>query len=204
MKRYDVVLCFAVANLLVAGCVHQRGAAPAASVPVVKPVVTNSPASLPPSPAPPKSVSVPVSAMSNPPPVVQAATPKPAPQPSAPNQSLSTMVVFDADLKEATVKTGVPDAHFTFCLTNVASADITIGGVSTSCGCTVAKLPASPWKLAPGEGGEIHVTMNVAGKSGTVSKTVTVNSDKGSKILTVKTTILPAPAATPAGEHEHN
>lgn len=131
-------------------------------------------------------------------------TQKPVTQPAAPGQSFKDMVVFDADSKEATVKTGVAEAHFKFSLTNVSSEEVIINGVTTSCGCTVAKLPASPWKLSPGEGGEISVTMNLAGKSGSVFKTVTVNSDKGSKVLTVKTAILPVPATPAMGERERN
>ena len=47
---------------------------------------------------------------------------------------------------------------------------------------------------APGVSGAIPVTMNLAGKSGIVFKTVTVNTDKGLKTLTVKVTFEPPPA----------
>ncbi len=60
----------------------------------------------------------------------------------------------------------------------------------------MAKLPEQPWKLAPGTNGQISATMNLAGKSGTSVKTLTVNSDKGPKLLFVQATILP-PSATP-------
>lgn len=118
------------------------------------------------------------------------------PPPSVP--VLDSLIAWDAERKEVTVPSGTPQAQFTFNLTNISKETITISGVATSCGCTVAQLPQTPWPLAPGASGQISATMNLAGKSGTVPKTLTVNSDKGSKALIVQTTILP-PAATPAG-----
>jgi len=57
-------------------------------------------------------------------------------------------------------------------------------------------LPPLPWKLAAGSNGVIHVTMNLAGKGGTIIKTVTVVTDKGTKHLLVRTTIEPLPTST--------
>jgi len=88
-------------------------------------------------------------------------------------------------------------APFTFHFTNVSSGEISIHGVGTSCGCTVAQLPPLPWKLPPGTNGLIPVTMNLAGKSGVVIKTVTVNTDKGFKMLMLKVTIPPPPVVAP-------
>lgn len=104
------------------------------------------------------------------------------------------VLAWDSELKEATVKTGEPVAQYLFNFTNVSPADLTINYVQTSCGCTVAQLPALPWKIASGTNGQIPVTMSLAGKGGVIFKTITVNTDKGWKMLTVKTTILPPPA----------
>jgi mono/diheme cytochrome c family protein len=111
------------------------------------------------------------------------------------SQSLDHILAWDADTKDQTVTNGTPEAHFTFNLTNVSPETVTINNVFTSCGCTVAKLPEQPWKLAPGTNGQIHVTMNLANKFGTVRKRITVNSDKGVKYLDVLTKILPPPAS---------
>jgi type II secretory pathway component GspD/PulD (secretin) len=119
----------------------------------------------------------------------------PATQPSAVATTISPLdgvLAFDKELKEATVNSGEAEAKFKFSLTNVSSFDVTITNILTSCGCTIAKMPTSPWLLAHGATGEIPVTMNVAGKSGVLTKTVSVNSDKGTKVLTVKATIRPA------------
>jgi len=126
-----------------------------------------------------------------PPAVAEASTP-----------SIDAVLAFDATVKDVTVSNGTPEAHFTFALTNISKEAVTISGVTTSCGCTVAKLPEQPWKIEPGASGEIHATMNLAGKSGTVAKSLTVNSDKGQKGLIVRTTIQTAPtaAATPPAQ----
>jgi hypothetical protein len=121
---------------------------------------------------------------------------------ATPAPSIDTVLAFDATIKDVTVSNGTPEAQFSFALTNISKEAVTISGVTTSCGCTVAKLPEQPWKLEPGAHGEIHATMNLAGKSGTVAKSLTVNSDKGQKGLIVRTTIQAAPtaAATPGAQ----
>ena len=98
-------------------------------------------------------------------------------------------LVADADVKEYTAKPGETNAQFTFTLTNTSPADVTVNEVHTSCGCTVAQLPSQPWTLAPGTNGQIHVTVDLRGKRGQVTKLVYVNGTTGSKTLTVKVNI---------------
>jgi mono/diheme cytochrome c family protein len=93
---------------------------------------------------------------------------------------------FDAKEKTVEVKVGENEAKFRFAVTNISKEEVTVLMVHTSCGCTAAQLPASPWVLQPGEGGEVAATMNLAGKFGTVTKTVTVVSTAGSTPLLVK------------------
>jgi mono/diheme cytochrome c family protein len=61
----------------------------------------------------------------------------------------------------------------------------------------VAKLPSQPWKLSPNSNGQISATMQLAGvpPGGSKTKTLTVNSDKGSKLLIVRANVQ---AAAPA------
>jgi mono/diheme cytochrome c family protein len=87
---------------------------------------------------------------------------------------------------------------FTFWLTNVSSEVVSINAVRTSCGCTVAQLPEQPWRLSPGSNGPINVTMNLAGKFGTIEKGVTVDSTTGFKTLIVRAVIPQQPNAQPA------
>lgn len=140
---------------------------PVAAAPSVVPVVP-SPAAIP---------------VVQPAPVVAAA---PATDPNA--------ITWDAETKELQATAGQTTANFTFWLTNVSSSDVFVNSVRTSCGCTVAKLPAQPWRIGAGSNGPIEVTMNLAGKSGMIAKGVTVDTSSGVKQLTVKTLI---PGATP-------
>jgi cytochrome c5 len=83
------------------------------------------------------------------------------------------------------------EAHFTFNLTNISNGKVAIMNVHPSCGCTTAQLPPMPWVLEPGTNGQINLTVNLAGKSGTLFKTVSITSDKGSKTLTLQIKISP-------------
>ena len=109
----------------------------------------------------------------------------------------------DADLKEYTAKPGETNAPFTFTLTNISSADVTVNEVHTSCGCTVAKLPSQPWILAPGTNGQIHVSVDLRGKRGQVTKLVYVTGATGSKTLTVRVNI-PEAEPGPVADRDKN
>jgi hypothetical protein len=119
---------------------------------------------------------------------------QPAQQPATPTQPASYLA-YDSESKEYTSKIGDTNAHFTFWITNVSKEVVAINSVRTSCGCTVAQLPETPWKLAPGTNGPIEVSVNLLGKSGTIVKSVTIDSTAGGKSLLVKVNI-PAPANT--------
>jgi len=116
------------------------------------------------------------------PPPLQA--PVPAPEP----------LVWDSLQKELTVKPGETMANFVFTVTNTSDSEVVINHVQTSCGCTVAKIPSQPWRLAPHTSGEMGISVNLAGKSGTIFKTVTVfSTNPATKLLVVKV-IIPEPA----------
>jgi mono/diheme cytochrome c family protein len=156
------------------------------------------PSNLSPAPAP----SVPVAAIPTraevSPSVVPVPTPIPVVQPAPitppPPATDPNAIKWDAEAKEIQASPGQTTANFTFWLTNVSSADVFVNSVRTSCGCTVAKLPAQPWRIGGGSNGPIEVTMNLAGKSGMIAKGVTVDTSSGIKQLTVKTMI---PGAAP-------
>lgn len=75
--------------------------------------------------------------------------------------------------------------------TNAIPFPVVISQVHPSCGCTTAQLPPLPWTIAPATNGQIGVTVNLAGKFGTVVKTVHVATSEGSKDLIVQINILP-------------
>jgi hypothetical protein len=149
---------------------------------------------LPPQPAHPAGVTLKPAPLGPPAPLAvptAIASPTPIPvsyqpaQPTLPPNSIA----WDAESKEADAKEGEVAVKFAFWLTNVCSSDVLINSVRTSCGCTVAKLPAQPWRLPPGTNGPIEVTMHISGKSGSIAKAVTVDSNAGIKNLLVKVNI---------------
>jgi cytochrome c553 len=93
---------------------------------------------------------------------------------------------WDSTEKEIHAKEGELDLDFSFAVTNVSTADVTINWVRPSCGCTVAKLPPTPWTLKPGEGGTIDLRLDLRGKFGTLSKYVSVDTSHGQKLLMIK------------------
>lgn len=115
----------------------------------------------------------------------------PAPAPSTPNA-----LVWDADQKEVSTIAGQATASFTFYVTNVSASEAIINSVRTSCGCTTAKLPPMPWHLPAGTNAPLEVNLSLAGKFGTVIKTVTVDSTAGTKTLLVKANIPTPPPQT--------
>ncbi len=120
---------------------------------------------------------------------------------SVPPPAAESSLQFDAIAKEYTAKPGEQSAALRFTVKNISAATVTINQVSTSCGCTVAKLPSSPWPLAPGTSGEIEVTVDLRGKSGVLVKTVTIETPAWSKNLTVKITL---PGLAGAADREAN
>lgn len=106
------------------------------------------------------------------------------------------VLAWDDLTKSTDATNGQTQAHFTFNLTNISTGMVAIVSVKPSCGCTTAQLPPLPWILTPGTNGQIKVTVNLAGKYGMLYKTVNVATDKGSKLLSLRINILPAPVPT--------
>ena len=125
--------------------------------------------------------------LAQPPPVLQPgvlpATPPP-PQPAA-------YLAWDAERKEYKAELTDTNAHFTFWLTNVSKETVLVNSVRTSCGCTAAQLPTTPWSLAPGSNGPIKVTMDLRGKRGAVTKSVMVDTTAGGMKNLLVTSIIP-------------
>ncbi|HZM05238.1 MAG TPA: DUF1573 domain-containing protein [Candidatus Saccharimonadales bacterium] len=118
------------------------------------------------------------------------------PAPAAAVPSGTGTLVFDADLKQYDAKPGEMTAPFLFSLTNVGTTELVIEKVKPSCGCTTAKLPPVPWHIPPGGTGEVEANVNLAGKMGLISKTLTFTTSAGTHILTLKVKIPPAVAGS--------
>jgi cytochrome c553 len=101
------------------------------------------------------------------------------------------VLVWDDLSKAVDAPANQAAAHFTFNFTNITSGNVVILNVHPSCGCTTAQLPPVPWTLPPGTNGQLALSVDLRGKSGTLFKTVVVSTDKGSKTLMLRINILP-------------
>ena len=112
-----------------------------------------------------------------------------APPDAATAQAVPEALKFDAESKQYLAKTGDTSAAFDFIATNVSKDAVSIHTLKTSCGCTVAQLPSTPYKLQPGSNVALNVSMSLVGKYGLITKSVTVESSAGSKTLLVSANI---------------
>jgi hypothetical protein len=103
------------------------------------------------------------------------------------NLSASGRLKWDAETKELQAKAGDEDLKIFFSVTNVSDSDVAIDRVQTSCGCTIATMPDQPWILKPKDDGKMQVAVDLRGKVGTLTKTITVYFHDGdSNTLTVR------------------
>ena len=101
------------------------------------------------------------------------------------------VIAWDDTTKAMDATNGLEFARFTFNFTNVTAGNLVVLSVHPSCGCTTAELPPVPWTLQAGESGQIKLSVNLANKSGTLFKTTTVATDKGTKTLNLRINMLP-------------
>ena len=93
-------------------------------------------------------------------------------------------------------------ARFTFTFTNISGSKVYVLNVHPSCGCTTAELPPVPWLIQPGASGTIGFIVNLAGKSGTLYKPVSLATEKGKIDLLLRINIQPPPPPPPMSEAE--
>ncbi|MFN3753647.1 DUF1573 domain-containing protein [Flavobacterium sp.] len=99
------------------------------------------------------------------------------------------VMTFDNEVHDfGTIQQG-DKPSYVFEFKNTGEADLIITSAKGSCGCTVPEYPKTPIK--PGESGNIKVSFNSAGKTGSTAKTVSImcNTAEGNKILTIKANI---------------
>jgi mono/diheme cytochrome c family protein len=120
------------------------------------------------------------------------------------NQPLKNgILAWDAEQKTLEVTNGQEFAHFAFSFTNVSGSPVTILGARGSCTCTTVKLPAAtPWLIPTVGIGNFDVSINLAGKVGTLYKAAIVTTDQGTKSLMLVVRIPPEPPPKPMTEAE--
>ncbi|MBI2948783.1 MAG: c-type cytochrome [Verrucomicrobia bacterium] len=98
----------------------------------------------------------------------------------ADQRGFSQALVWDATSKFYDAKRGQTNTVFVFHLTNTSHwKDVEINGVSTTCGCTLVKRPASPWILPPGGADKMEIQVDLRGKQGLLSKMTRVVTSSG-------------------------
>lgn len=139
---------------------------------------------------------------------VPVATPAAAPIAALPQPMPPNILSWDADTKNFQAMPNAMAANFVFSVTNISTEEVVITAVRPSCGCTVAKMPSQPWKLAPGESGQVGFTVDLRGKSGTLMKSATVDSTRGYKMLNMRLEVpgmlTPTVAANPMADRTKN
>jgi Protein of unknown function (DUF1573) len=131
-----------------------------------------------PEPAKPATPSV---SQTNPPPSAPV-----KPLPDSGDSMAPNILAWDSLSKDYHAKPGEMSAPFSFSLTNVSTKPIVIYDTSTSCDCTVASLPSSPWTIPSGGSGTIEASINLTNKVGIVTNSVIVYTSKGNRRLYVK------------------
>jgi hypothetical protein len=104
-------------------------------------------------------------------------------------------LAWDATMKELTADPHATNILISFTFTNVHTSDVTIKLVRPSCGCTAMQLPPMPWVIKPGQSDKITASLDLKGKRGVLTKSLTVDSSSGYKSLLFKVSI-PAELAT--------
>jgi mono/diheme cytochrome c family protein len=111
--------------------------------------------------------------------------------PSLTARSAPSLLAWDQEFKEVTVKPGDTNALITFHFTNVHSSELVIKAVRASCGCTTLELPAMPWHIPAGSNGQITANTDLRGRRGVQTKSLMVESSLGYKSLLFKVIIPP-------------
>jgi len=110
----------------------------------------------------------------------------------------TTLKPDDMAFKDATHDFGTivegPDATTEFTFKNNGKEPIIIQKAQPSCGCTVPSYSSEP--VVPGATGTINVAFHTKGKANAFTKTITVVSNAGTKVLTIKGNVEKAPTGS--------
>jgi cytochrome c553 len=94
-------------------------------------------------------------------------------------------LAWDATLKHYDAQRGETNVILVFNVTNISSSEVSIKAVRPSCGCTIAKMPTLPWRLAPNDHGQLKIDVDLRGRQGLLTKTIDVDTSAGTNVITV-------------------
>jgi len=100
-------------------------------------------------------------------------------------------LAWDAVEKSYVAKPGEEVAEIAFAVTNRSAHAVEIRSASTSCHCTVAQPPRTPWILAPGATDTMRVFVDLRSRRGELTKTVYVDTTAGEQVLFVHVDVQP-------------
>jgi hypothetical protein len=103
-------------------------------------------------------------------------------------------MVFKTDSHDfGTIQEG-PAAEFEFQFSNTGTEPIVIQKAQASCGCTTPHYSKDP--VLPGKDGVLTASYNTNGRPGPFTKTITIVSNAGTKVVTIKGTVEKAPTSS--------
>lgn len=106
----------------------------------------------------------------------------------------SENMVFKTDSHDFGTVTEGPAAEFEFQFTNTGKEPLMIQKAQASCGCTTPYYSKEP--VAPGKDGVVKASYNTNGRPGPFTKTITIVSNAGTKVVTIKGTVEKAPTSS--------
>ena len=119
---------------------------------------------------------------------------------AAPTQNADAHMKFTTEEHNFNTIPEGPSVTYDFNFKNIGKEPIVLSTVQASCGCTTPNWSKEPIK--PGETSKITATYNTQGRPGAFTKTITVNSNVGSKVLKISGTVEKAPdASVPANDN---
>jgi hypothetical protein len=123
------------------------------------------------------------------PPVVNLQTPAAPASSLKPENMYFAITVHDF----GTVQEG-PTADHEFEFVNTGKEPIVISNVTASCGCTTPSYSKEP--VLPGKKGKIKASYNTQGRVAPFTKSITITSNAGTKVLTIKGEVEKAPTGS--------
>lgn len=112
-----------------------------------------------------------------------------SPKPSQSAELPSSVIAWDSEMKEYVGRGGQSAATFPYRFKNESAGHVVIHQIEPHCDCMTVQSPPLPWVIRPGEYGQFEVTVNAQGKTGSLVRTLTVQSSHGPKQLSVKFTV---------------
>ncbi|RYD52264.1 MAG: DUF1573 domain-containing protein [Sphingobacteriales bacterium] len=103
-------------------------------------------------------------------------------------------MAFSEDLHDFGTVTEGENADFDFIFTNTGAEPIIIQRAQPACGCTASDWTKEP--ILPGKTGYVKASYHTQGRPGPFTKTVTVLSNAGAKVLTFKGEVEKAPTGS--------